>query len=59
MASLSNDLEGLNLNLPDVVAEAAGIEPPTSVTSTPKKSVKNRRERRRGANKKSSAAGSE
>ena len=56
MASLSNDLEGLNLNLPDVVAEAAGLEPTTSVPSTPKKSVRNRRGRRGGANKKSTGS---
>ena len=53
MASLSNDLEGLSLNLPDVVAEAAVA---ASAASTAKKSVRNRRGRRGNKGQKSSAS---
>ena len=54
MASLSHDLESLNLNLPDVVVEAeVSTASTTSKTSeTTKKSVRNRKNRRGGANKK-------
>ena len=58
MASLSNDLEGLSLNLPDVVAEAAVAA--SAVASNTKKSVRNRRGRRGGnRGQKSTSAASE